>query len=132
MIFLPDTNVWIRFLNPGENLVKDRFLTADPSTIWLCAVVKAELFFGAMKSSRISENLALLDELFSDFESLSFDDDAAGKYGEIRSDLAWKGTPIGPNDLMIAAIASVHEAVLVTHNTREFSRVTGLTVEDWE
>ena len=107
MIFLPDTNVWIRFLNPGENLVKDRFLSVDPSTILLCAVVKAELFFGAMKSSRISENLALLDELFADFESLSFDDDAARKYGEIRSDLAWKGTPIGPNDLMIAEIASV-------------------------
>ena len=40
MIFLPDTNVWIRFLNPGKNLVADRFLAADPSTIWLCAVVK--------------------------------------------------------------------------------------------
>ena len=132
MIFLPDTNVWIRFLNPGENQVKDHFLSAELSTIWLCSVVKAELFFGAMKSTRITENLALLDELFADFESFSFDDDAARKYGEIRSDLARKGTPIGPNDLMIAAIASVHQAVLVTHNTREFARVTGLTVEDWE
>ena len=132
MMFLPDTNVWIRFLNPGDNQVKDHFLSADPSTIWLCAVVKAELFFGAMKSTRIHENLALLADLFADFESLSFDDDAARKYGEIRSDLARKGTPIGPNDLMIASIASVHEAVLVTHNTREFARVTGLTVEDWE
>ncbi len=132
MIFLPDTNVWIRFLNPGENRVKDHFLSADPSTIRLCSVVKAELFFGAMKSTRIPENLALLDELFADFESFSFDDDAARQYGEIRSDLARKGTPIGPNDLMIAAIASVHQAVLVTHNTREFARVTGLTVEDWE
>ena len=91
MIFLPDTNVWIRFLNPGENHAKNHFLSADPSTICLCSVVKAELFFGALKS-----------------------------------------TPIGPNDLMIAAIASVHEAVLVTHNTREFERVTGLKVEDWE
>lgn len=132
MIFLPDTNVWIRFLNPGENLVKDRFLSDDLSTIWLCAVVKAELFFGAMKSSRIRENLALLDELFADFESLYFDNTAARKYGEIRSDFARKGTPIGPNDLMIAAIASVHDAVLVTHNTREFTRVTDLKVEDWE
>lgn len=132
MIFLPDTNVWIRFLNPGENQVKNRFLSADPSAIWLCSVVKAELFFGAMKSTRITENRGLLDELFADFESLSFEDDAALKYGEIRFDLARKGTPIGPNDLMIAAIASVHQAVLVTHNTREFTRVTGLTVEDWE
>ena len=54
------------------------------------------------------------------------------EYGEIRSDLARKGTPIGPNDLMIAAIASVHELTLITHNTREFNRVTGLKVEDWE
>ena len=132
MIFLPDTNVWIRFLNPGENRVKKRFLSADPSTICLCSVVKAELFFGALKSTRIKENLGLLDELFANFESVFFDDDAARKYGEIRSDLARKGTPIGPNDLMIASIASVHEAVLVTHNTREFERVTGLKVEDWE
>lgn len=132
MIYLPDTNGWIRFLNPGENQVKDRFLSSDPSTIWLCAVVKAELFFGAMKSSRIPENLALLDELFADFESVPFDDDAARKYGEIRSDLARKGTPIGPNDLMIAAIALEHDAVLVTHNTREFTRVTALKTEDWE
>jgi tRNA(fMet)-specific endonuclease VapC len=85
-----------------------------------------------MKSSRIPENLALLDDLFADFESVPFDDDAARKYGEIRSDLAHRGTPIGPNDLMIAAIASIHDAVLVTHNTSEFKRVKGLKVEDWE
>jgi tRNA(fMet)-specific endonuclease VapC len=132
MIFLPDTNVWIRFLNPGENHVRNRFISADPSTIWLCSVVKAELYFGALKSTRIKENLGLLDDLFANFKSLFFDDAAARRYGEICSDLAQKGTPIGPNDLMIAAIASVHEAVLVTHNSREFERVTGLKVEDWE
>jgi len=132
MTFLPDTNVWIRFLNPGNNRVKDHFLSADPSSIWLCSVVKAELFFGAMKSTRVAKNLALLDELFSDFTSVPFDDNAARRYGEIRSDLARKGTPIGPNDLMIAAIASVHGLTLITHNTREFNRVTGLKIEDWE
>lgn len=132
MIFLPDTNVWIRFLNPGKNLVKDRLLAADPSTIRLCSVVKAELYFGAIKSSRTAQNLELLDTLFANFGSLSFDDDAARKYGEIRCALARNGTPIGPNDLMIASIASVHKSVLVTHNTREFARVTGLKIEDWE
>jgi tRNA(fMet)-specific endonuclease VapC len=132
VIFLPDTNVWIRFFNPGENQVKVRFLAADPSTIYLCAVVKAELFFGAMKSSRVHKNIVLLDELFANFESLSFDDDAARRYGEIRSDLVRKGTPIGPNDLMISAIASVHDAILVKHNTREFGRITDLKIEDWE
>jgi tRNA(fMet)-specific endonuclease VapC len=132
VIFLPDTNVWIRFLNPGENRVKVRFLAADPSTICLCAVVKAELFFGAMKSSRVRKNIALLDELFATFESLPFDDDAARRYGEIRSDLSRMGTPIGPNDLLISAIASVHDAILVTHNTREFGRIPNLIIEDWE
>ena len=64
--------------------------------------------------------------------SLPFDDDAARKYGEIRSALSRLGKPIGPNDLMIAATALVHGAVLITHNTREFSRVEGLQIEDWE
>jgi tRNA(fMet)-specific endonuclease VapC len=69
---------------------------------------------------------------FANFDSCPFDDHAAVKYGEIRSDLARKGTPIGPNDLMIAAIALVHDAVVVTHNVRDFSRVVGLKTVDWE
>lgn len=132
MIFLPDTNVWIHFLNPGENLVKARFLSVDPASIRICSVVKAELYYGAMKSNRTAENLLLLEDLFVNFESLPFDDDAARKYGEIRSILARQGTPIGPNDLMIAAVAAVHKAVVVTHNIREFSRVTILQLDDWE
>lgn len=132
MIFLPDTNAWIRFLNPGENRVKEHFLTVDPVTMRFCSVVKAELYYGALKSSRSEENLALIEELFANFESLTFDDDAARRYGEIRATLSRQGTPIGPNDLMIASIASVHGAVVVTHNSREFSRVNGLKIEDWE
>ena len=94
--------------------------------------VKAELYYGAMKSSRAADNLVLLEEFFANFDSLPFDDDAARKYGEVRSSLARIGTPIGPNDLMIAATALVHGAVVVTHNIREFSRVAGLDIEDWE
>jgi tRNA(fMet)-specific endonuclease VapC len=50
MIFMPDTNVWIRFLNPGESPVKDHLLSIDPGTICMCSVVKAELHYGALKS----------------------------------------------------------------------------------
>jgi tRNA(fMet)-specific endonuclease VapC len=57
---------------------------------------------------------------------------AAAKYGRIRGHLAGAGTPIGPNDPMIAAIARCRRSTLVTHNTREFSRVPGLSIEDWE
>ena len=66
------------------------------------------------------------------FTSLPFDDDAASVYGDIRAYLAQQGTPIGSNDLQIAAIALNRNLILVTHNTREFSRVPGLSWEDWE
>jgi tRNA(fMet)-specific endonuclease VapC len=63
---------------------------------------------------------------------LPFDDRCAEIAGRIRSDLRAKGTPIGGNDLLIAATALAHDAVLVTHNTRELSRVSGLRLDDWE
>ena len=63
---------------------------------------------------------------------MPFDDRAAEEYGKVREHLAALGTPIGPNDLMIAVIARVNQLTLVTHNTTEFGRVPGLTLEDWQ
>lgn len=132
MIYLPDTNAWIRFLNVEGSKVQQRLQTTNSCNIRLCSVVKAELYFGAERSSRREENIRLLNELFLGIVSLDFDDAAAMQYGKIRGDLTSAGTPIGPNDLMIAAIALANEMVLVTHNTREFSRVVSLKIEDWE
>lgn len=64
--------------------------------------------------------------------SLPFDDRCAEEAAQIRADLAAQGKPIGPHDILIAATARAHDAVLVTHNTSEFARVTGLRMEDWE
>lgn len=132
MIYLPDTNVWIGYLNPGQSPVKQKIITLSPADICFCSVVKAELFFGAYKSSKKEENLALLNMLSSRFISLPFDDNAAKSYGRIRANLVARGRPIGPNDLMIAAIALANKVTLVTHNTDEFRRVAGLQIEDWE
>lgn len=132
MRYLPDTNVWINYLNPGASPVKEKFLTVSAMDILLCSVVKAELFFGAYKSSKKEANLVLLEKLSGQFNSLPFDDTASQIYGRIRADLATRGKPIGPNDLMIAAIALANNVTLVTHNTREFERVAGLKLEDWE
>ena len=77
-------------------------------------------------------NLALIATLRQQFVSLPFDDRAAEEYGKVRAHLTALGTPIGPNDLMIAAIALANQLTLVTHNTAEFSRVPGLTLEDWQ
>ena len=76
--------------------------------------------------------IALQQKFLNNFVSLPFDDAAATIFGEIRSSLAAKGTPIGPYDLQIAAIALANNLILVTHNTREFSRIADLKLEDWE
>jgi tRNA(fMet)-specific endonuclease VapC len=76
-------------------------------------------------------NLSLIAALRLQFVSLPFDDRAAEEYGQVRAELAVRGTPIGPNDLMIASIALANQVTLVTHNTAEFSRIPGLTLDDW-
>ncbi len=91
----------------------------------VCSVVKAELFYGVQKSAKPKENLEKVHKFLNRFVSLPFDDKASEKYGEVRSDLEKAGTPIGPNDLLIASIALAHNVILATHNTREFKRVKG-------
>lgn len=85
-----------------------------------------------MKSNNSEITLARQQEFLQLFISLPFDDDAAMIYGIIRARLSVNGTPIGPNDLHIAAIAMANNLILVTHNVWEFSRVNGLQIEDWE
>jgi tRNA(fMet)-specific endonuclease VapC len=131
-MYLLDTNVCIRYLNGRSPAVKKKLEATNASNIYVCAVVKAELFYGAMRSNNPQRTLANQQRFLNLFTSLPFDDDAASVYGDIRAYLAQQGTPIGSNDLQIAAIALNHNLILVTHNTREFSRVPGLSWEDWE
>lgn len=135
MSHLLDTNSFIDHLRRGPaSHVTAKLADAPPGSIYLCSVVLAELFYGAMHSGEThrAANLALLDQLREQFVSLSFDDRAAEQYGRVRAHLAIAGTPIGPNDLMIAAIALANRVTLVTHNTSEFSRIPGLVHEDWQ
>ena len=132
MTYLLDTNACIRYLNRRSVGVLRRLQALKPQDVAVCSIVKAELFYGAMRSNHPHKTLAKQQKFLSQFVSLPFDDPAAEVYGKIRAELAAKGTPIGPNDLMIAAIAIVNNVTLVTHNTREFSRVNGLRIEDWD
>ncbi len=133
MIYLLDTNTCIRLLNEDRNsAVSRRLAMMQSGDVTICSVVKAELYWGAFRSSRQDSNLARLERFFTEFVSLPFDDQSAIIYGQIRAGLAASGTPIGPNDLFIASIALANNLILVTHNTREFIRVQGLRLEDWE
>ena len=131
-MYLLDTNACIGILNNSSASLVGNLQQQNPSEIRLSSVVKAELLYGARRSSRVTENLSLLQRFFAPFICIPFDDRCAEHYGLIRADLGRAGTPIGPNDLMISATARTYDLVLVTHNTREFSRVLGLQLEDWE
>lgn len=132
MRYLLDTNVCARYLNGRSLVIRERLQSTNVEDIAVCSVVKAELFYGAMKSNNPQITLARQQQFLTLFVSLPFDDVTALTYGRIRAELAANGTPIGPNDFQIAAIALTHNLTLVTHNTREFSRVSGLVIEDWE
>lgn len=132
MKYLLDTNTCIRYLNGRSETIKNNLLTTQPKDIVLCSVVKAELFYGVEKSQQVERNVQRIRRFVSQFVSLPFDDQASETYAKIRSQLEIIGTPIGPNDLLIAAIAVTRDLILVTHNTSEFERVENLRLEDWE
>ncbi|MEM1172152.1 MAG: type II toxin-antitoxin system VapC family toxin [Cyanobacteria bacterium P01_H01_bin.35] len=132
LIYLLDTNVCIQYLNGRSSRIKEKFRETDFKTIAVCSVVKAELFYGAKRSNNFERTLQRQQNFLNNFVSLPFDDQSAIIYGDIRARLSELGTPIGSNDIQIAAIAIVNNLILVTHNTREFSRVNDLQLEDWE
>ncbi|NET40634.1 type II toxin-antitoxin system VapC family toxin [Okeania sp. SIO2B3] len=132
MRYLLDTNVIVRYLNRRSTLIRERLKQIAVKDVFVCSVVKAELFYGANKSNNPAQTLLRQKEFLSEFISLDFDDKSAEVYGIIRANLEKKGTPVGSNDLQIAAIAMANNLTLVTHNTREFERIDGLIYEDWE
>jgi tRNA(fMet)-specific endonuclease VapC len=132
MIYLPDTNVCISLLRQKLPSLIARWRSTKVTDIALCSIVVYELRHGAESSSDPSQGHAKLDVFLAPFSSLPFDDRCARKCAEIRRGLERTGERIGPHDLQIAAIALQHDLTLVTHNTREFGRISSLRLEDWE
>lgn len=99
--------------------------------VGISSITLGELAFGAAKSSRPQEAHGALDEFLLALEVASFNDAAAMRYGDIRASLEKRGRPIGPLDTLIGSHAHQLDAILVTHNTREFSQIESLRLEDW-
>lgn len=129
MKYLLDTNVVIALLKRQEN-VMERIYRSSRRDYGLSSIVIHELLFGAYRSLRIDRGTAVIEELR--LAPLDFTADDARRAAEIRAALATAGTPIGPYDVLIAGQALQRGLVVVTRNTREFSRVPGLSVENWE
>lgn len=119
MKFLLDTNTCVHILRYGTaSPAKSRLDSATPGDVVLCSVVVAALLFGALRSQDVAKNLTQVRTLVAGFRSFDFDAPAAEEYAKVRADLAAKGTPIGPNDLLIAAIALANGLTLVTQHRR--------------
>lgn len=129
-----DTNVVIAAMNVRPALVRDRLNEAigRGDRLALSTIVIFELRYGVARSVHRDRNAERLDRFLTlDLAILPFEGEDAAVAGAIRADLDAKGTPIGHYDLLIAAQARRHGAMLVTANRREFLRVPGLTIEDW-
>ena len=135
MIYLPDTNVFSRYLRGEDESVRKK-LEANLRFCRLSAIVLSELEYGASKRPdlpALRKRVSRLREIIADEAAYTCAD--AVFYGAIRAHLASlkpNAQLIGPDDLMLAAQAVRLGAVLVTHNTAEFARVPNLTVEDWQ
>lgn len=133
MKYILDTNACVHCLRKkGSALVKVRLAAQSAGDIAVGAITAADLYYGAARSANPAAGYAQTAAFTSQFTVLDVTEAVAAIYGTIRADLERAGTIIGPNDLLIAATALEHGLILVTHNTKEFSRVPGLVLDDWE
>lgn len=129
-MFVLDTNILVYFFK-GVGAVAERLLSIAPREVGLPSIVLYELEVGISKSTSPGKRREQLKDFASTVRILPFGAAEARQAAAIRVDLEGRGSPIGPYDVLIAAMALTHNDVLVTHNTREFSRIDGLRLEDW-
>ena len=131
-MFCLDTNVIIdASYKKTSAIIRGHFEKLKPKEICIPAIVVAELEFGAMHSDNYKRNMEVITEIIAPYKIIPFTEKEAVVYGQIREHLTRNGTPIGPNDMLIAATALANGATLVTHNTGEFNRVPSLALADW-
>ena len=128
--YLLDTNIVIYTMKRRPIDVLDVF-NKNADRMAISAITLSELFYGAEKSSKVSENLSVIEDFCSRLEVLPYGPKASQHYGAIRAILATAGQPIGVNDVHIAAHARSEGLILVTNNVKEFIRVPALQIENW-
>ena len=131
MKYYLDTNICIYFLKGSFPNLKKKILSFNPDSISIPAIVKAELLYGSEKSKNKEDNFKKIQQFLLPFRIEDFTDNETASYAKIRNELEKKGKIIGPNDLLIASIVFSHNGTLITKNTKKFSRVKDLKIEDW-
>ena len=126
-----DTNICSYILRNHPLSMLERFASLDREQLWLSAIVAAELRFGATKLG-VPRFQSAVEAWLAGFDVKPWPLAATQHYAQIRTALERVGKPIGGMDLMIASHALAEESVVITNNTREFHRVPGLAVEEWQ
>ena len=131
MKLMLDTNICIYIIKQKPAPVLKRFLEYRIGDIGISSITLSELRYGVAKSTHQEKNTKALNEFITPLEVVSFDEEAAHSYGDIRAALEKSGTPIGAMDMLIAAHAVSLGVPLVTNNSPEFARIPTLTIVDW-
>lgn len=130
MNYLLDTDTCIYWMK-NINSVRSKIEEIGWSQIYICHITVAELYFGAYNSQRVTENLSRVDNFLQDIEVISLDDRAGKMFGEVKARLRKIGQPVADFDLLIASIALTRNYILVTNNTRHYTRISALKLENW-
>ena len=129
-MYLLDTNIisyWMR----GDQQLINKIKSFSPSDLSLSTITLAEIYYGIEKSPlKKKERRLKIEHIKSELDIYPFNEQAAVKYGNIRASLQKLGTPISERDTQIASIALANKLCIVTHNIKEFSRISKLKVED--
>ncbi|HEU5282044.1 MAG TPA: type II toxin-antitoxin system VapC family toxin [Gammaproteobacteria bacterium] len=126
-----DTNICIYIIKQHPESVLNHFKRFSVGDIYISSITYAELNFGVQKSTHHQKNKMALSAFTAPLEVISFDDEAARYYGELRAMLEKQGKPIGSLDMLIAAHALSMDLTLITNNMKEFKRVPHLKLQDW-
>lgn len=130
MRHLLDTNIVSDLVRNPQGRIARRIAEVGEDAVCTSVIVAAELRYGAAKKG--SERLTTqLERVLAALPILPFEEPADASYGALRAQLEAAGTPVGGNDMLIAAHAIASGCAIVTDNEREFARVAGLTVMNW-
>lgn len=131
LAYMLDTNICIYLITNRLPELRERF-NEVAEQICLSSITFGELHYGVEKSARRDENLNALERFAARLDVLAFDDAAAAHYGQLRAELERAGTPCGQHDIQIGGHARSRGLTVVTNNMREFARMPGLRVENWD
>ena len=129
--YVLDTDTCIYWLKGNENIEK-KIIENGLENICITVITECELYYGAFKSDRKEKNLAVIKKLKKTVRTIQTTEGLSYLYGKIKADMERNGQRLDDADLLIACIALVHNATLVTNNLAHFKRIDGLKIENWK